>query len=154
MAVTAEQYSTEQNIPMAIQLILAGKISRSMLDVEFGKIGLSFPYGRILTTLAENGPKSATELCMLTMRERANMSVLLSKMKKIGYIEDKPSLLDARMQIVSLTDLGREVAEKCKLITQNTGKVIEEFMAARTEDPENFKAVIAEFLNRFHTVHV
>ena len=154
MPVVAEYHKPETEIPMAVQLILAGKVSRTMLDMEFNKIGLSFPYGRILTTLAERGPKSATELCMLTMRERASMSVLLAKMKKLGYVQDTPSLLDARMQIVSLTELGTEVAEKCKKITQETGKVIEEFMTARTADPENFKAIIAEFLNRFQTLQI
>jgi DNA-binding MarR family transcriptional regulator len=143
-----------EGTPLAIQLILVGKVSRTMLDIEFGKIGLSFPYGRILTTLAESGPKSATELCMLTMRERANMSVLLGKLKKIGYVQDTPSQLDARSQIVSLTEKGSEVAEQCKKITQETGKVIEEFMAVRTEDPTKFKTLMADFLNNFHVLYV
>lgn len=138
-----------ENMPIAIQLILVGKVSRAMLDSEFSKLGLSFPYGRILTTLAERGPKSATELCMLNMRERANMSVLLSKMKKIGYIEETPSLLDARAQIISLTEKGRAVAEECKTITQQTGSVIENFMAARTEDPTKFKTLMSQFLSNF-----
>lgn len=140
-----------ENIPIAIQLILVGKVSRAMLDSEFSKLGLSFPYGRILTTLAERGPKSATELCMLNMRERANMSVLLSKMKKIGYIEETPSLLDARASIISLSEKGRQVAEECREITQKTGRVIEDFMASRTEDPAKFKGLMAQFLHKFQT---
>lgn len=154
MASLAEQYKTDREMPIAIQLILAGKVSRALLDMEYNKIGLSFPYSRILTTLADHGPKTATELCMLTMRERASMSVLLAKMKKIGYVQDAPSLLDARTQIISLTDLGREAAEKCQQLTRQTGEVIERFVAQRTDDPEKIRAIISEFLNRFQTLQI
>ncbi|MBS0617719.1 MAG: winged helix DNA-binding protein [Spirochaetes bacterium] len=153
MLIPSSAEITNQDVPIVIQLIRAGKVARAMLDAEFGKIGLSFPYGRILTTLEEKGPKSATELCVLTMRERANMSVLLGKMKKIGYITETPNPLDARSQVVSLTEAGKQAAQKCRKMTEEVGVVVNDFVDSKLDDPSKFRSVMAEFLNKFYSMY-
>ena len=112
------------------------------------------PYAAILTALLEHGPKSATDLCVLTMRERANMSVLLAKLRKIEYVSESQNPLDARSHLVSLTDTGKQMAEKCLSITDDVSQVIDNFLHEQNDSPEPIKHVLGAFLSKFHSLYV
>ena len=154
MLMPANPLMSQENAPSAILFIRGGRIATAMLEGELSKLGLTVPYASILTALLEHGSKSATDLCILTMRERANMSVLLSKLKKIEYVSEKPNPLDARSQVISLTAEGKKMATRCREITVEVSNLIDNFLKAHEEDPEKFRAVMSDFLGKFHSLYV
>lgn len=154
MLMPANPLMSQENAPSAILFIRSGRIAAAMLEGELSKLGLTVPYASILTALLEHGSKSATDLCILTMRERANMSVLLGKLKKIAYVSEKPNPLDARSQVISLTPEGHSMATKCREITSEVSALIDNFLQTHDESPEKFRRLIAEFLGKFHSLYV
>lgn len=154
MLMPAHPLMSHSDAPSAILFIRSGRIATAMLEGELSKLGLTVPYASILTALLEHGSKSATDLCILTMRERANMSVLLSKLKKIEYISEKPNPLDARSQVISLTAEGRKMATKCREVTEEVSGLIDNFLKVHDESPEKFRLLMAEFLGKFHSLYV
>lgn len=154
MLMPANPLMSQENAPSAILFIRGGRIATAMLEGELSKLGLTVPYASILTALLEHGSKSATDLCILTMRERANMSVLLSKLKKIEYVSEKPNPLDARSQVISLTAEGKKMATRCREITAEVSNLIDNFLKAHEEDPEKFRALMHDFLGKFHSLYV
>lgn len=154
MLMPANPLMSQENAPSAILFIRGGRIATAMLEGELSKLGLTVPYASILTALLEHGSKSATDLCILTMRERANMSVLLSKLKKIEYVSEKPNPLDARSQVISLTAEGKKMATKCREVTEDVSNLIDNFLKAHEENPEKFKALMNDFLGKFHSLYV
>lgn len=145
---------SHQNTPSAILLIRSGRIATAMLEGKLSSLQLTVPYAAILTALLENGPKSATDLCVLTMRERANMSVLLAKLRKINYVTESQNPLDARSHLVSLTESGKQMAEHCLTITEEVSHVIDNFLHAQNESTEPFRHMLSEFLSKFHSLYV
>lgn len=154
MLMPANPLMSHQNAPSAVLLIRSGRIAASMLEAKLSKLGLTVPYATILTALLDHGSKSATDLCILTMRERANMSVLLGKLKKIQYVSESQNPLDARSQLISLTEKGRELALECKQVTEEVSGIIDKFLAEQNEPPEKFRHALAEFLGKFHSLYV
>lgn len=145
---------SHQDTPSAVLLMRSGRIASAMLEGQLAKIGLTAPYAAILTALLENGSKSATDLCVLTMRERANMSVLLAKLRKIGYISESQNVLDGRSHLISLTESGKEISEKCQAMTEEVSRVIDSFVQAQSENPEKFRTTLSDFLSKFHSLYV
>jgi DNA-binding MarR family transcriptional regulator len=154
MLMPANPLMSHADAPSAILLIRAGRTATAMLEGELSKLGLTVPYASILTALLEHGPKSATDLCILTMRERANMSVLLSKLKKIEYVSEKANPLDARSQVISLTGEGKRIAESCKQATEEVSHQIDHFLTNHQALPEKFRATLSDFLGTFHSLYV
>ncbi|AFM10886.1 MarR family winged helix-turn-helix transcriptional regulator [Turneriella parva] len=154
MLMPANPLMSHQNAPSAVLLIRGGRIAASMLEGKLSKLGLTVPYATILTALLEHGSKSATDLCILTMRERANMSVLLGKLRKIEYVSETPNPLDARSQLISLTEKGRELAVECRQVTNEVSEIIDNFLQSQSEDPQKFKGALSEFLGKFHSLYV
>lgn len=145
---------SRHNTPSAVLLIRSGRIATAMLEGRLSELRLTVPYAAILTALLEHGPKSATDLCVLTMRERANMSVLLAKLRKIEYVSESQNPLDARSHLVSLTDTGKQMAEKCLSITDDVSQVIDNFLHEQNDSPEPIKHVLGAFLSKFHSLYV
>ncbi|MBL8034249.1 MAG: winged helix DNA-binding protein [Leptospiraceae bacterium] len=154
MLMPANPLMSHSNAPSAVLLIRGGRVAAAMLEGKLSKLGLTVPYATILTALLDNGPKSATDLCVLTMRERANMSVLLAKLRKIGYVSESQNPLDARSHVISLTESGREAAEKCRAVTEEVSQAIDNFLAVQNENPEKFRGALSDFLSKFHSLYV
>ncbi len=145
---------SRQNTPSAVLLIRSGRIATAMLEGKLSELRLTVPYAAILTALLEHGPRSATDLCVLTMRERANMSVLLAKLRKIQYVSEAPNPLDARSHLVSLTESGKQMAEKCLHVTEEVSQVIDNFLHEQNESPEPIRQALGAFLSKFHSLYV
>lgn len=134
-------------------LIRGGRIAGELLEAEFAHIGLSVPYATILTALLENGPRHSTDLCNLTMRERANMSVLLRKLNRSGYVSEKPNPMDARSHLVELTPAGNEVALKCREIIMRVSGVLDEFLAQHGAADTRFRQLLADLVGKFYSIY-
>lgn len=144
----------DEPLPSAVLLMRAGRIATAMLEGKLSRIGITAPYAAILTALRDHGPKSATDLCALTMRERANMSVLLAKLRKIGYVEESENRLDGRSHMMSLTDSGREIAEQCHQVTLEVSHLIDSFVQGASETKADLHAILRDFLAKFHSLYV
>jgi DNA-binding MarR family transcriptional regulator len=142
------------NTPSAVLMIRSGRIATAMLEGRLSELRLTVPYAAILTALLEHGPKSATDLCVLTMRERANMSVLLAKLRKIAYVSESQNPLDARSHLVSLTEPGKQMAERCLQITDEVSQVIDNFLHEQNDSPEPIRHALGAFLSKFHSLYV
>jgi len=153
MLMPAAPLASHKNAPSAVLVVRSGRIASAMLEAEFSKLGLTVPYAAILTALLEHGSKTATDLCMLTMRERANMSVLLSKLKKIQYISEEANPLDARSHMIVLTEIGRATAERCKAMTDEVSQVIDRFLESHDETPAKFKLILSDLIGKFHSLY-
>lgn len=153
MLVPAVPVSSHRNAPTAVLLMRGGRIAAAMLEAELSKYGFTVPYATILIALLENGDRTATDLCMLTMRERANMSVLLSKLRRLEYVIENLNPLDARSHLVSLTPKGRDMAEKCKKITDDVSDVIDKFLTAHYEDPTRFRVTLSDLVGKFYSIN-
>jgi DNA-binding MarR family transcriptional regulator len=154
MLMPASAMISHEHVPSAMLLIRSGRIATAMLERELSKLGLTVPYATILSALLEHGAKSATDLCNLTMRERANMSVLLGKLKKVQYVSETPNPLDARSQLISLTGEGKKLAEKCRIITEEVSQLIDQFIETENANPQDFHRLISSFLGKYHSLYV
>jgi DNA-binding MarR family transcriptional regulator len=90
---------------------------------------------------------------MLTMRERANMSVLLSKLRRLEYVVEDMNPLDARSHLIGLTPKGQDMAEKCKKITDEVSDVIDRFLAGHEEAPDKFRHVMSDLVGKFYSIN-
>lgn len=134
-------------------MIRGGRIAAAMLEAELSKHSFTVPYATILIALLEHGARTATDLCMLTMRERANMSVLLSKLRRLEYVAEELNPLDARSHMICLTPKGQDMAQKCKKITDEVSEVIDRFLAGHDEPPEKFRLVMSDLVGKFYSIN-
>lgn len=69
---------------------------------------------RVLIILFENGDISQRELTARLGIKPASVSELVTRIEENGYLTRKPSKVDRRIQILSLTDSGRTRAAEIK----------------------------------------
>lgn len=69
---------------------------------------------RVLIILFENGDISQRELTSRLKIKPASVSELVSRIEENGLITRSPSKIDRRIQILSLTEIGREKAAALK----------------------------------------
>lgn len=154
MLLPASPILSNKDAPCAMLLIRSGRVATAMLESEFGKFGLTVPYATILMALLDHGPKTATDLCVLTMRERANMSVLLSKLRRTGYVEESANPLDARSQLENLTDKGKSAAMQCKTSTEAVSTEIDQYLEAQNHTAPRFREILVGILTKYPSLHI
>lgn len=88
-------------------------------------MNLSVPQASIIASIYKWGDMSATDLCKLTMRDKANLSALLKKLEKSGHIRTEKNSKGGRRSNLTLTQKGRKDAQKVKKIQENVSKYIE-----------------------------
>lgn len=85
-----------------------GMISRSGLGLHSGLTGPQFG---LLGTLHHKGPLSPSELCEIMMVTPANITGMISRLKKLGLVERRRLSSDRRCLKIDLSPLGREKVE-------------------------------------------
>lgn len=94
-----------------VLLIRAGRIAVELLEKEIVPLAISVPQLSIVISLYEWGEMTATRLCEITMRDKANISSLLKKLETAGMVQLKKNASDARSSFLSLTAKGKNTAE-------------------------------------------
>lgn len=94
-----------------VLLIRSGRIATEMLEKEIAPLSISVPQLSILISIADWGEMTASQLCEVTMRDKANMSSLTKKLEQAGLVQLKKNTSDARSSILSLTPKGKKAAE-------------------------------------------
>lgn len=76
-------------------------------------LGIVYPQYMILTTLVRRGDVNIKLLCTILAVDAGTISPMLKKMEALGYITRTRDKRDERSVIVSITEEGRNVKNKC-----------------------------------------
>lgn len=74
---------------------------------------------RIIVALAEKGPMKVGELVDLMALPQSTMSHQLKRLEKDGYVLRTRSETDNRTVVITLTDKGSNVAERCNRLSDS-----------------------------------
>lgn len=87
------------------------ELDRRTLDIA-RSYGLSFSQFMVLEALYSKGNLSIGEVREAILSSVGTISLVVSNLKKMGYVKRKTDENDKRVSILSLTDEGRAVIEK------------------------------------------
>lgn len=71
----------------------------------------------LLTSLAEHGPMTQTQIAARTFSDSNTISAMLSRLEELGCVRRKRHKTDGRIRVVSLTKRGRTMSTKCSKAT-------------------------------------
>lgn len=88
---------------------LAGRLARLiiMLRRDTAGAGASRVQLTVLSAIAHGGPRRITELAELEQVTQPSMTVLISRLERLGWVSRGPHHTDRRGVVVALTDSGR-----------------------------------------------
>ncbi|BDA80403.1 hypothetical protein LPTSP3_g33330 [Leptospira kobayashii] len=130
-----------------VLLIRAGRIAAAHLEKEITPLMISVPQLSILLSLSEWGEMTASQLCELTMRDKANISSLTKKLEQEGFIHVRKNSEDARSSLLSLTAKGRKTAESGFKAEKKISSKLEK-LSQQTKFPREYLSEIAEKINK------
>lgn len=96
-----------------------------------GSYGLSFSQFMVLETLFSKGKLSISEVREAILSSVGTISLVVSNLEKMGYIQREADEGDKRVCILSLTDEGREIIKK---IVPENEEMINAHMARLDEE--------------------
>ena len=96
-----------------------------------GSYGLSFSQFMVLEALFSKGKLSISEVREAILSSVGTISLVVSNLEKMGYIQREADEGDKRVCILSLTDEGREIIKK---IVPENEEMINEYMARLDEE--------------------
>ncbi len=82
--------------------------------------GLTGPQFGLLATLHRKGPLSPSDMCEIMMVTPANITGMISRLKKLGLVERRRLSSDRRCLKIDLSPLGREKIESLIPIWQKS----------------------------------
>lgn len=97
--------------------------------------------GRILILLKEKGSMTQRELSQFIQRRSATLSEQLDKMEKEHWIIREKCEMDKRNVKITLTDLGRQMAEEAK--REREELAWKQFHQLEKEDREHFYRILS-----------
>ena len=117
-------------------------VDKYMEAYFYRKIRFSFIKFMALKILSsKGGVMTPTEIAEWTQTERHNITTLIRRLMKDGFVVTEPDDLDRRRTKVILTDKGREMLSKAIPVAQ---ELIDQIMASLTEaDAEKFNQITA-----------
>jgi len=101
----------------------------------------------ILISIADWGEMTASQLCEVTMRDKANMSSLTKKLEQAGLVQLKKNTSDARSSILSLTPKGKKAAEFGIKAESKVSKKLEKISISQNF-PREYLVELAEKFNK------
>jgi len=130
-----------------VLLIRSGRIATEMLEKEIAPLSISVPQLSILISIADWGEMTASQLCEVTMRDKANMSSLTKKLEQAGLVQLKKNTSDARSSILSLTPKGKKAAEFGIKAESKVSKKLEKISISQNF-PREYLVELAEKFNK------
>ena len=108
------------------------KLSDSTL---YKKCGLSTSKFAVLQILdVSNGTMTPSEIARWILRERHNVTTLVSRMKREGFVEVEPSTTDRRSVNIILTDKGRVKLKEAQPVAAG---IVDQVMGSMSERNTN-----------------
>ena len=95
----------------AMNLVLTADLLEKRIGRILQPFGLSPATGLVLSILADSeAPLSPNHIADRLIISRASVTSLVDSLEKRGYVKRQPHQADRRMLLITLTDLGRQVA--------------------------------------------
>lgn len=82
-------------------------------------MGLTLPQFSVLTMLAAYPRASGAELARLSLLTAQTMSVIIGNLERAEMVSRRPHEVHGRIQIIEITDEGRELLARCKSAVQS-----------------------------------
>ena len=104
---------------------MTGKASTAIarrLQKNFKQSGIDITVEQwsVLYHLWKNDSMNQQDLCNATFRDKPSITRLVDNLEKLKLVKRNASKQDRRMNIIALTDEGRELEEKCMNIANTT----------------------------------
>ncbi len=113
---SSRSFSTSEH-EMGLNIILTGTLIAKEGDRILRPYGLTDSQFQILALLrdkAKNSAMTQTELGNILLVNRSNITGLIDRMEKAGWVKRKPDTKDRRVNKVSLTRKGQSVLTKAE----------------------------------------
>ena len=104
--------STDEKVLMA--MVRAAEIFKRTHSAIFRKHGLSFPQYNVLRVLdaSRNGRNKISEVSRIMLVPGANMTGLIKRLEKNGFIIRKSDPKDERVKVLEITSKGRKTLKE------------------------------------------
>jgi DNA-binding MarR family transcriptional regulator len=126
-----------------VLLIRSGRIAANLLEEEITSLQVSVPQLSIILSLNQWGEMTASQLCELTMRDKANISSLTKKLEASGLIQQKKNESDARSTLIMLTAKGKKIADLGEKAEAKISKKLEK-LSTNNKFPKEFLLELLE----------
>ncbi|MDG1040325.1 MAG: MarR family transcriptional regulator [Polaribacter sp.] len=103
-------------------------------EIKLKKLDVTKEQIIILKNLFLNDGIHQNELAFLTSRDKSSLTRLLVKMEKKGYIKRKKSKEDKRINMVFITNVGKEMFAKTRPVIQKTIDTIEKNISKKEKE--------------------
>ena len=100
----------------------------------YGLTDAQFDVLMILETQSENGTLNQTELGHMLLVNRSNVTGLVDRMEQAGWVRRMPDGEDRRINLVVMTEAGREILDSTKNVYI---KRIEEITSVLSDNKKN-----------------
>lgn len=85
---------------------------KKYLESRLRPYGLTAEQFQVLKNLSMNGGQSQSMVCEAVSKSPANITRILDRLEKKGYLERRDNPHDRRSSLVYLTDTGRQLMDK------------------------------------------
>jgi DNA-binding MarR family transcriptional regulator len=120
----------------------ASNAHRIRMEHALAEQDVTLPQFSVLTMLAAYPGASGADLARLSLLTPQTMSVIVGNLERAGYITRSPHAVHGRIQLIEISDAGRELVAKCR---SRVNSVENQLLADTTPEEE---AVIRRWLVR------
>lgn len=127
-------------------IYVSSRMITQMYHPYLQPLGITYPQYLVFLLLWEEDKRNVSDIGRCLFLESNTLSPLLKRLEEKKFIERKRILDDERQVEISLTELGKELKEKCKNIPF---KIIENFNPKdfNMKDLENLKLILDKIIN-------
>lgn len=93
-------------------VVLADEISRTVAQIYNDRFNLTRPEWRVMASLQELGPVSATEICAHSTQDKMTVSRAVANLEANGLLQRNDDPQDRRNKRLELTQAGRVLYQK------------------------------------------
>ena len=105
-----EQFKLENQL--CFRLYTAARLTMGAYHPYLDPLGITYPQYLVLLVLWEKDKRPVCEIGKRLLLETNTLTPLLQRMEKAGLVTRTRGKEDSRQRIVSLTEKGKEIAEK------------------------------------------
>ena len=111
----------------------AGNAHRIRMERALAEQDVTLPQFLVLTMLAAYPGAAGADLARLTLLTPQTVSVIVANLERAAYVERRPHAVHGRIQLIDISDAGRELLAKCR---SKVKSVEDELLAGVPPDEE------------------
>lgn len=106
---------------------------RIRMEQALAPLGLTLPQFSVLTMLGAYPGISGADLARLSLLTPQTMSVIVSNLERAGFLSRKPHAQHGRIQVIELTDAGRQQLAHSKEVVRQVEEALLKNVAVEDE---------------------